>query len=268
MAGIVVIFLAISVFVLRRIEQGDFWLMRAYVIALGVVLYGGPVLYIVARTRKARSQVAEIPAPPSGVPADALPVSVRLGESSDSRGRSRGWLSVDGPWLVFQGERFDFRVAKRDMTNPPVATKNMLSRRYRLRLPKGLSAVSLWIIPGSRVGKAWVRVPERLTAFEPALEEWLQQPEPSEPSVYPPLRSGFPLINPWPFLLQCVPAAVVAGLFGAWLPSLFAPYLSHLTPLKGAFGFAAFVVLFAFVAVSGALTGRKFDREVDRQKSQ
>lgn len=250
---------ALLLYAQGHIEAGT-WVVRAIVAFLFVGVYGTPILVVITTKKRRRPD----PPRPEGVPSNANHVVLRITSGDQGRGRSPGWIWFEGPWFRFEGDRFAFRLARRDVKSKRPSQRFRTGQSLRLNLPKELPETAL---------RFYLRFPkaDRLQGgsyekerFLADADAWENAAEPREPSIFPPLRTepsnyqeGFKTA-PW-LLISVVLSALIC-----YTPT-FLGTEQRPNPIVlslGAFGF--FATYFVLVPWTMKLGYRSIDRKVDR----
>lgn len=185
---------------------------------------------------------------PSGAPEKALPMIVLLQRDEVTEGMSQGWLWVDGPWLNFVGNRFDFRLHAKNVDLSQMGSKQRSDftqfASLPLVAPEDAGFRSIVFIRGQvDIEKSkWLELSKEISALRNALT-------PNDPPLYPPLESPDtprpPSLTPWhwatmagccalgSFLMMWIlptypglriPDVLIQCLMWMLIPLLFAPY--------------------------------------------
>lgn len=135
-----------------------------------------------ALQEKALSQGASpLPPRPEGVPSAAVPITVWA-----RGGKSQGWLWTDGPWAVFQGDQFEFRINSSNLVNPR-QMKTLLNEQtpILLRLAEKQSLTLQFEHRYEVEGRSY-RSTTLASKMRPQLSECLTYPTPVSEALYPP----------------------------------------------------------------------------------
>lgn len=184
--------LALAKVVLWAIETGHDTLAKV----LGMSLAFTPQLLMLAMVyaRKARRQKQDPsilpPPPPEGIPSDAVPMVAVIRAGNHSRGRSFGWFWVDGPWIQFRGDRFDFRLHPSNFRSRKYLKKMLRTGGpYNLKVPRFGLATQLGLYPRFYIGSEGYIPKAAIENMEYRVEEWAESLDIDEPALYPPLAS-------------------------------------------------------------------------------
>lgn len=146
---------------------------------------GGPLVLVTFLTRDLRSTAETLPPRPEGVPQNAVPMTI-----GRCYGRSKGWLWTDGPWVIFHGDRFDFRLHPGNFEDPnrvKAIVTNQSNLEVRLSVPKG-HPTRFFFTLGYQNGLHHYRPAELAAAMRASLAECLTYDRPVAASLFPPYR--------------------------------------------------------------------------------
>lgn len=130
------------------------------------------------------------PLPPEGIPSDAVPMVAVIRAGNHTRGRSFGWFWVDGPWIQFRGDRFDFRLHPSNFRSRKYLKKMLRSGGpYNLKVPKFGLATQLGLYPRFYIGDKNYIPKQQVENMEHRVEAWVESLDVDEPALYPPLAS-------------------------------------------------------------------------------
>lgn len=221
------------------------WLLGAlrYVTFLTPIFVGVAAIVVHIFTRDLRRKDETLPHRPEGVPGDAVPVMVVR-----CYGQSNGWLWTDGPWVIFHGDRFDFRLhpgdfAERNRVKGLVTTQDNLE--IRLNVPKG-HPTRLFLSLGYIRGLRRYQPSELATAMRLRLAECLTYDRPVIPSLFPPYRKPANALEPMELSWRHVLAAsLLGGVLSCILP--LSKYSS--LPLRFLGGFGSLLLIASLIAL-------------------
>jgi hypothetical protein len=196
-------------YILDEIERGNDLPLRIFGIFIMAVLYVAPIVALVMTRLKRKDQEV--------MRAGVYPAAVSVKSGDSSNCRAKGELVIRGPWLEFSGDAFSFRLTPRDFEKPAKLARRIRNRAVsRLTLPKGLPSLSIFI--GFQMSPAEVRrLHEELTS---RFEAWANAADPSEPSLFPPLRAAHLGHSPGTYALRLLPASLIVGIACAAAPLL------------------------------------------------
>lgn len=121
---------------------------------------------------------------PAGAPEGAIYLRALMETNGVSEGLSHGWLWVDGPWLNFVGDRFDFRLHAQDVDLPSRFRPDLRQvTMLPLIVAEGAPPRTLVVTPGRPGTKK-----AEATAIQKAIATWQKLSTPGEASLYPPLE--------------------------------------------------------------------------------
>lgn len=210
---LVLFVLLISIVVLLRLSLSNAvsnpGFSSALVYPIVLVIYGPMIVFSIIQYRKRRSQVF---ARPPEVPQGAIRVTATAASASSSFGLTEGWLWIEGPWLVFQGERFGVRLSHASFLGK--LNSHLLTNKRPMVLrceSKKLSASITFTASG-----AILRDNLLLAQWKADVETWKLAAQPNIQDIYPPARYMPEDLNrPMPSVFRWFSINVVSALLCA-----------------------------------------------------
>ncbi|RYG71094.1 hypothetical protein EON80_05815 [bacterium] len=256
------VLIGLGAWIANRIRSGDFLAGQIFAVAVMGLMFLGPVVAI-ALSKRAHKKKGPPEAPPIGVPAKAI---VTLASVS-TRGRSVGWLWLDGDVMHFRGYGFDFRLRREDFTmKGPIIRAWRGQEGARLRRPDGISHYILMLFPGELCGDTFARDPKLWKELIPDLQAWESGTHSTAPSLFPPIRPVPSLRHELTWRRLVAPPVFMAVLLG--FAGLALPVDTSGRTVPPAVFFAAigigFGLLWDLIVWMTYGTSRATDREVDK----
>lgn len=183
----------------------DLWLFAG--LALATVVATAAKVVRLALTARASRGKAILPPRPEGVPEIAVPVTVMV-----QRGSSQGWLWTDGPWVIFEGDQFDFRVHPANLTNPKQVKTLIVPENPCALVLSEKKSLYVRIAPLYQFEGQTYRSSELANAMRPHLAACLDFPMPVSEPLYPPRQSRTKRHTPLIKRGQAIVLSVATGL--------------------------------------------------------